>query len=480
MSDQCSGVSEQVTLVTNQLIEFAICGYPKLFFTLHFSNIRMLVAEVDARAVDAAALVQQLSVVNVLYARLSAAALASPQATDGDAGDAAFKAALLDARALVGPFSCDMMAAAASWLDKGARRVLVAATASDDEVLAQAAAAVSELPAARVVLRVPVDAQALATEDAAVQLRSKVERLAHVVAGVVLALEAPTSGLETAQSESDEFSRLFAALQTVRKGLPEGAFFAVEFAAADRETFDRALLLPRIAELHHKGIHVVAPALPVVTDEAQRSQFVDAGRAFIQCLRSDRPDGLFTTVVADERGVALGLVYSSEESVLAAIASGRGVYYSRSRQGLWKKGESSGNFQALVQLDVDCDSDALRFTVEQTGAGFCHLNTRTCWGEAGGVQHLQSMLASRLQDAPEGSYTKRLFSDPELLRNKLVEEAQELAEAESVPDVAGEAADVLYFAMVRCVAAGVTLTDIEVHSRWCYDVMVRVYSSFSR
>ncbi|TYZ64789.1 hypothetical protein PybrP1_011827 [[Pythium] brassicae (nom. inval.)] len=405
----------------------------------------MLVAEVDARVAPAEdALwpqVHPLSVINLIYAHLSAPQLlqlsmAGPNGVTATndiddavtASDLALKMALLQS--------------------------------AHDAALEQAAAAASEVPASRVVLRVPVDARALAAadSDAAAQLRSKVERLSEVVAGVVLALETSASALETADDES---ASLFAALQSVRKGLSERAFFAVEWVVAERETFDRALLLPRIAALHHKGIHVVAPALPVVTAESERPRFVDAGRAFVACLRSDRPDGLFTTVVADERGVALGLVYSSAESVLAAIASGRGVYYSRSRQGLWKKGESSGNAQTLVQLDVDCDSDAVRFTVEQTGAGFCHLDTRTCWGPVGGVQHLQSMLASRLQEAPEGSYTKRLFRDPVLLRNKLVEEAQELAEAETVPDVAGEAADVLYFAMVRCVAAGVTLTDIE-------------------
>jgi phosphoribosyl-ATP pyrophosphohydrolase/phosphoribosyl-AMP cyclohydrolase/histidinol dehydrogenase len=189
---------------------------------------------------------------------------------------------------------------------------------------------------------------------------------------------------------------------------------------------------------------------------------VDAALSFVQCLRTDRPDGLFTTVVADETGVALGLVYSSAESIMTAVASGRGVYYSRSRGGLWKKGESSGNAQKLIKIDMDCDSDALRFTVNQTGAGFCHLNTRTCWGRDGGLRALEGMLFSRHAHAPAGSYTKRLFEDSELLRNKLVEEAQELAEAETVPDVAGEAADVMYFALVRCVAAGCQLSDVEV------------------
>jgi len=72
---------------------------------------------------------------------------------------------------------------------------------------------------------------------------------------------------------------------------------------------------------------------------------------------------------------------------------------------------------------------------------------------------LEETLHARLNDAPEGSYTKRLFEDEELLRDKLVEEAQELSEAETKEDVAGELADVLYFAMVRAAKAGVTMDD---------------------
>lgn len=436
----------------------------------------MLVAELDVLGVatqqQQLEQVHKLSIINFLYAHLPADKLLALAPVKSEAAsvtehELAIKTALLDARSILGPFSADMMESAVSWLDQGIQKVLVVAESCDEAALEKVATAVSELPVSRVVLRIPVDVSALivAESDFAAQLHDKIKRLAACASGVVLALQSQSSGLE--KSDSSDYALLFEALQSVRKGLDEGFFFAVKWAAAKQETFDRALVVPRIAELHHKGIHVVAPALSVVTEDAQRTSFVDAGRAFAKCLRSDRPDGLFTTVVADEGGVALGLVYSSEESVLSAIESGRGVYYSRSRQGLWKKGESSGNFQALIQLDVDCDSDALRFTVEQTGVGFCHLNTRTCWGEAGGLQHLQSMLVSRLQDAPEGSYTKRLFNDPVLLRNKLVEEAQELAEAETVPDVAGEAADVMYFAMVRCVAAGATLKDIEVRLKMC-------------
>jgi len=186
------------------------------------------------------------------------------------------------------------------------------------------------------------------------------------------------------------------------------------------------------------------------------------GLSFTACMKTDRPDGLFTTVVCTRSGEALGLVYSSMASVVAALQCGRGVYYSRSRMRLWRKGDTSGNFQTLHRLDVDCDGDALRFTVTQRGenqAAFCHLNTLTCWGPPVGLRHLEEKLQDRLVSAPEGSYTKRLFDDTELLRDKLVEEAQELSEADTKQHVAEELADVLYFAMVRAVKAGVSMDD---------------------
>jgi len=193
------------------------------------------------------------------------------------------------------------------------------------------------------------------------------------------------------------------------------------------------------------------------------------GTAFAACMRTDRPDKLYTTVVCTRSGEALGLVYSSIESIIAALDCGRGVYYSRSRNGLWRKGDTSGHYQILHRLDVDCDGDALRFTVTQCGGNdahgggggpcFCHLNTFTCWGQPNGIRHLEHTMKERLENAPVGSYTKRLFDDSELLKNKLVEEAQELSEATTKEDVAAELADVLYFAMARATKAGVSIDD---------------------
>jgi len=186
------------------------------------------------------------------------------------------------------------------------------------------------------------------------------------------------------------------------------------------------------------------------------------GLSYAACIRTDRPDGLYTTVVCTRSGEALGLVYSSKASIIAALECGRGVYYSRSRNGLWRKGDTSGHFQILHRIDVDCDGDALRFMVTQCGndvAAFCHLNTLTCWGDSVGIRHLEQTLNTRIKEAPVGSYTKRLFDDEELLRDKLVEEAQELSEADTKQHVAEELADILYFAMVKATKCGVSIDD---------------------
>jgi phosphoribosyl-ATP pyrophosphohydrolase len=177
-------------------------------------------------------------------------------------------------------------------------------------------------------------------------------------------------------------------------------------------------------------------------------------------LRSDRPDGLWPTIVCDPGGRALGLVYSNLESVRASIERRRGVYFSRSRGGLWAKGESSGNTQELLGVAVDCDRDALRFTVRQRGA-FCHTGTTTCFGETQGLASLDRTLEQRLQNLPAGSYTARLLDDPSLLRAKLLEEAEELIDASSRDEAAHEAADVAYFALVAARARGASLEDIE-------------------
>ncbi|GAB7344249.1 hypothetical protein MBLNU457_2128t1 [Dothideomycetes sp. NU457] len=204
----------------------------------------------------------------------------------------------------------------------------------------------------------------------------------------------------------------------------------------------------------------ILPAAQLTVDSQSQPLLINAASLFLANATSDRPDGLFTTLVTDERGIALGLVYSSAESVAESMRTGRGVYQSRKR-GLWYKGESSGDVQELVRLELDCDRDCLRFVVRQQGRGFCHLATASCFGEYRGLSKLQQTLQSRKRSAPEGSYTARLFNDSKLLQAKILEEANELCEAKTHSEVAAEAADVFYFALTKCIASGVSLEDVE-------------------
>ena len=183
---------------------------------------------------------------------------------------------------------------------------------------------------------------------------------------------------------------------------------------------------------------------------------------FISQIKTDRKDGLYTTLVVDDKERCLGLVYSSLESIKQAITKQIGVYFSRSRNEIWVKGLTSGNTQSLVSVDIDCDSDALKFTVSQDGTGFCHTGTKSCFGDlVYGLNGLEHTLNDRMINAVEGSYTQRLFKDESLLNAKIKEEAEELTEATTKDELAWEAADLFYFAMVRLVKNGVSLSDVE-------------------
>jgi phosphoribosyl-ATP pyrophosphohydrolase/phosphoribosyl-AMP cyclohydrolase len=183
---------------------------------------------------------------------------------------------------------------------------------------------------------------------------------------------------------------------------------------------------------------------------------------------------LWPTVVCDEEGHAIGLVWSTRESLEAAVQQRRGIYWSRSRDSLWIKGETSGATQELVRVELDCDRDALRFVVRQEGSGFCHTGTPGCWPTPFTLSTLSDVITRRGREAPEGSGTAKLMGDPELLASKLREETEELIQAlqaneteggvtstnddgstndaanrsEVANEVIHEAADLLYFTLV--------------------------------
>ncbi|HET9259107.1 MAG TPA: phosphoribosyl-ATP diphosphatase [Acidimicrobiia bacterium] len=313
------------------------------------------------------------------------------------------------------------------WLDAGATQVIVG-TAASVEML-------SGLPSERVLVALDArDGQVVThgwRQDTGIDLIQSVRRFAGLCAGFLVTFverEGRMGGTD---------------LELARR--------VVEAAGESKVTIAGGVTTAEeVAELDRLGA------------DAQVGMALYTGRlglaeAFAAPLVSDRPDGLWPTVIVDEHDVALGLAYSSLESLQQALESGRGVYHSRKR-GIWVKGEHSGATQELVEVSVDCDRDTLRFRVRQQGS-FCHLGTRTCWGEDRGLARLGRRLRTLAADRPEDSNTVRLLDDVRLLDTKIVEEAAELIASDA--DIAPEAADLVYFALVKSVAAGVSVEDIE-------------------
>jgi len=178
---------------------------------------------------------------------------------------------------------------------------------------------------------------------------------------------------------------------------------------------------------------------------------------------------LLPCIVQDARtGEVLTLAYMNEEALERTRATGEMWFWSRSRQELWHKGETSGNVQKLKELRLDCDEDALLALVEPAGPA-CHTGERTCFhkgeldpvaGEA--LATLERTIADRRAAPPAGSYTATLLADRELAGRKVQEEADEVARAaREEPDerVAEEAADVLYHLAVLLAERGMELSD---------------------
>lgn len=327
-------------------------------------------------------------------------------------------------------------ATAIRWLDAGAQRVILG-TAAKPEIL-------SELPKQRVIAAVDGrDGQVVVEgwqRGAGVPMLERIRELRPYVGGFLVTFvetEGTLSGINF-----DRAKAVIEAAGDVRVTLAGGIRTAGEVAELDRLGADAQV------------------GMAIYTGK------FDLSDALVAMLKSDRSDGLWPTVVVDERNAALGLVYSSRDSLKTAMLEQRGVYHSRTRGGLWRKGETSGDRQELLRVDLDCDRDALRFTVRQSGGGFCHQGTRTCWGDEHSVAALARRLIRSAGDARRGagdlkSYTARLVNDPTLLASKLREEAIELSEARDPAHIAREAADVLYFTLVKLAADGVPLEAVE-------------------
>lgn len=189
-------------------------------------------------------------------------------------------------------------------------------------------------------------------------------------------------------------------------------------------------------------------------------------------LAWDKGDGLLPAVVQHAgTGTVLMLGYMNQEALGLTLSQGRVTFFSRSRQQLWTKGETSGNFLETVAVTTDCDRDAL--LVQALPAGpVCHAGTATCFPAAAPtaaeslafLMRLERVIAERIAELPEGSYTARLYAQgPRRIAQKIGEEGVELALAAVTNDdaaVVAEAADLLYHLALLLKQRGLSLTAV--------------------
>ena len=186
-------------------------------------------------------------------------------------------------------------------------------------------------------------------------------------------------------------------------------------------------------------------------------------------LKFDQQSGLIPAIIQDvsTRNVLM-LGYMNREAYETTIRTGKVTFFSRSKNRLWTKGEESGNFLHLVEVQNDCDSDALLIRVRPEGPT-CHKGTDTCWGEEnkpnyGFLTVLEEVIQSRREKQDEGSYVASLFGRGiNKIAQKVGEEAVELvieSKDQNGELFSNEAADLLFHYLILLQAKGYTLSDI--------------------
>ena len=183
--------------------------------------------------------------------------------------------------------------------------------------------------------------------------------------------------------------------------------------------------------------------------------------------------GMIPAIVVDASAkTVLTLAYMNRESLEISLREGRTCFWSRSRQELWRKGETSGNVQHIVDITADCDRDALLIRVNKEGPA-CHLGTDSCFNDKVfigdqpapfSVKGLYGLLEGRKKDLPEGSYTTYLFQKGlDKILKKVGEECAEtiIAAKNGVPtDTVGEVSDLIYHLLVMLAEQGIPLEDV--------------------
>ncbi len=203
----------------------------------------------------------------------------------------------------------------------------------------------------------------------------------------------------------------------------------------------------------------------------------------IDTLKFDEKGLIPAVVVDDDSGAVLTVAYMNRESLEISIREERTCFWSRSRQELWRKGETSGNVQHIVRIQTDCDRDALTVYVKKDGPA-CHLGTDSCFSEdvfvsdartSFAMEDLMALISGRKNKPQEGSYTTYLFEKGvDKILKKIGEESTEViiaGKADDRKETVYEIADLCYHVMVLMVEMGISLDEIknELKSRHVVD-----------
>jgi phosphoribosyl-AMP cyclohydrolase / phosphoribosyl-ATP pyrophosphohydrolase len=187
----------------------------------------------------------------------------------------------------------------------------------------------------------------------------------------------------------------------------------------------------------------------------------------------DKMNGLVPAIIQDAAsGAVLMLGYMNRAALEATQASGRVTFWSRSKDRLWTKGETSGNYLRVNRISVDCDGDTLLVLAAPLGPA-CHTGTATCWGadaphsmaeQISFLPQLEQVIAQRIETRPAGSYTAKLLDEGlRRIAQKVGEEGLELALAgisQSDAEIVGEAADLLFHTLLLLKVKGLSLAQV--------------------
>lgn len=188
---------------------------------------------------------------------------------------------------------------------------------------------------------------------------------------------------------------------------------------------------------------------------------VNLKESFINCIDWEKTNGMVPVIAQSPAGEVLMMGYSNKEALEKTFELGKLTFFSRTRNTLWTKGETSGHFLELVKMRADCDRDTILATVIPH-EGVCHTGSFNCFSseadEKSSMERLYGTIAERFANPRPGSYTATL--NDKRVREKILEEAEELTEAEGKDEVIWEAADLLYFASVLMYKEGVTWQDV--------------------